>query len=136
MRSGSNPELRSPESPEECLRTQVGLHLPKGEDLAGVANGTYAAELAQLTEGLLALDRPAYVRVGFEFNGEWNGYFRHVNQQQDGMMAMLMAVGVGGPASNPKGAVGGMDFGAQPQYFTSKYQLNGSITSFIDHTIR
>jgi hypothetical protein len=53
---------------------QVGLHLPKGDDLAGVANGTYSAELGLLREGLLAFGRPLFVRVGFEFNGEWNDY--------------------------------------------------------------
>jgi hypothetical protein len=39
-----------------------------------VANGTYAAELDALRQGLREFGRPVFVRVGFEFNGEWNGY--------------------------------------------------------------
>ncbi len=39
-----------------------------------VAAGAYDAQIRQFTDGLVALNRPAYVRIGFEFNASWNGY--------------------------------------------------------------
>lgn len=39
-----------------------------------VADGGYDAQIAQLCAGLRALARPVYLRIGFEFNGPWNGY--------------------------------------------------------------
>lgn len=53
---------------------QIGLSLPSGDDLRGVANGTFNHQIGQLVEGLIELDRPAYIRVGYEFNGQWNNY--------------------------------------------------------------
>jgi len=53
---------------------QIGLHLPNGANLSGVADGTYDVELQELVAGLKLLGRPSYVRVGYEFNGQWNNY--------------------------------------------------------------
>ena len=53
---------------------QIGLHLPNGANLSRVADGTYDTELQELVAGLKLLGRPAYVRVGYEFNGPWNNY--------------------------------------------------------------
>jgi hypothetical protein len=60
---------------------------PKGYDGA-VAAGLFDAQIDDFVTGLLSLDRPAFVRIGFEFNGEWNDYTpssfgnRHRHQQQ------------------------------------------------------
>jgi hypothetical protein len=39
-----------------------------------VAAGEYDAAIEQLCEGLASLERPAFLRLAYEFNGEWNGY--------------------------------------------------------------
>jgi hypothetical protein len=39
-----------------------------------VAEGHYDHAIAAFCAGLKTLSRPAFVRVGFEFNGRWNGY--------------------------------------------------------------
>ena len=61
-------------SPGAYVVPQIGLNLPHGNELAGVGNGTYDAQIAELVAGLSLLNRPAYVRVGYEFNGQWNNY--------------------------------------------------------------
>lgn len=53
---------------------QIGLSLPHGDDLHKVQSGEYDVAIAEVAKGLRALDRPAYVRVGFEFNGQWNNF--------------------------------------------------------------
>eukprot|EP00927_Polykrikos_kofoidii_P061716 TRINITY_DN56556_c0_g1_i1.p1 TRINITY_DN56556_c0_g1~~TRINITY_DN56556_c0_g1_i1.p1 ORF type:complete len:471 (+),score=67.69 TRINITY_DN56556_c0_g1_i1:88-1500(+) len=53
---------------------QIGLALPQGSELAKVGWGYYDVAIGELTRGLKALGRPAYVRVGYEFNGDWNNY--------------------------------------------------------------
>jgi hypothetical protein len=61
---------------------QIGLHF-NGGALEGKAEPHYEHEVAEghldvqigaFCAGLRSLDRPAYVRIGFEFNGPWNGY--------------------------------------------------------------
>jgi hypothetical protein len=39
-----------------------------------VADGQLDAQIHALCEGLRLLQRPASIRIGFEFNGPWNGY--------------------------------------------------------------
>jgi len=39
-----------------------------------VAAGELDASLDALVDGLRALGRPAFLRLGYEFNGQWNGY--------------------------------------------------------------
>jgi hypothetical protein len=39
-----------------------------------VAEGKYDAQIEALCRGLKYLNRPVYLRIGFEFNGSWNGY--------------------------------------------------------------
>ena len=39
-----------------------------------VAEGKYDAEIANLITFFKKLDRSVYLRLGYEFNGEWNGY--------------------------------------------------------------
>lgn len=58
---------------------QIGLsmthdskpHLHYEQD---VAAGAYDAAIEALCDALAALRRPAFLRIGFEFNGPWNGY--------------------------------------------------------------
>lgn len=53
---------------------QLGLQLPLNGGEARVADGSYDTALAALRVGLLALQRPVWLRVGYEFNGPWNNY--------------------------------------------------------------
>ena len=69
---------------------QIGLSMNAGNAAthyeADVASGAWDVALRQLCAGLQSLDRPVYLRIGYEFNGSWNGYvaatyvaaFRHV----------------------------------------------------------
>jgi hypothetical protein len=64
------------------LAPQIGLHLagdardehPEPHYEHEVAAGQLDDQIAAFGVGLRALQRPAYVRIGFEFNGPWNGY--------------------------------------------------------------
>lgn len=53
---------------------QLGLQLPLNGGEAAVASGALDAAVRALTAGLRALARPVFLRVGYEFNGPWNGY--------------------------------------------------------------
>ena len=57
---------------------QIGLSL-NGGDARGhyedeVASGVLDGRVKDLCAGIQSLGRPVYLRVGYEFNGEWNGY--------------------------------------------------------------
>jgi len=39
-----------------------------------VAQGEYDEQIEQLCQALSELGAPAFVRIGYEFNGSWNGY--------------------------------------------------------------
>lgn len=64
------------------LLPQIGLHLagdardehPEPHYENEVAQGLLDDQIAAFAAGLRSLQRPAYVRIGFEFNGPWNGY--------------------------------------------------------------
>ena len=53
---------------------QLGLQLPLNGGEARIADGSYDSALEALRVGLLALERPVWLRVGYEFNGAWNNY--------------------------------------------------------------
>ena len=61
------------------LIPQIGLSMtkdgaPEQHYEHEVAAGKYDAQIEALCRGLRDLGRPAYVRIGYEFNGQWNGY--------------------------------------------------------------
>jgi hypothetical protein len=57
------------------LVPQIGLSLPHDGKEILVANGSYDNAIHAFVAGLRALaPRPAYVRIGYEFCGPWNGY--------------------------------------------------------------
>jgi hypothetical protein len=61
------------------LIPQIGLSItrdgsPEMHYEEDVARGEYDDRLDEVVEGLKRLDRPAFLRIGFEFNGHWNGY--------------------------------------------------------------
>lgn len=76
----------------DLIIPQIGLSLNAGDAHkhydGAVALGAEDAHLQQLCDGLRSLDRPVFLRVGYEFNGSWNGYvpptyiaaFRHIAQ--------------------------------------------------------
>jgi len=58
---------------------QVGLSMTKDGTPSlhyeqNVAAGKYDAQLHAILSGLLSLNVPIYLRIGYEFNGHWNGY--------------------------------------------------------------
>jgi hypothetical protein len=64
---------------EERLIPQIGLSMTKdgSPELRyehAVAAGEHDAAIERFVAGLGSLDRPAFVRIGYEFNGHWNGY--------------------------------------------------------------
>lgn len=74
----------------DYLVPQLGLSLNQGAATlhydAAVASGSMDKQLADLCTGLKSLDRPVFLRIGYEFNAPWNGYapdtyiaaFRHI----------------------------------------------------------
>jgi uncharacterized protein (TIGR03437 family) len=64
--------------PGVFLIPQIGLNMATGvadHYEAQVAAGAYDQQIANLVEGLRRLALPAYLRIGYEFNGlTWNGY--------------------------------------------------------------
>ncbi len=46
---------------------QFGFYIPS----AGMPDGQYEAQLQRMADGLNLLDRPCYMRIGYEFNGVW-----------------------------------------------------------------
>ena len=79
--------------PQTFLIPQIGLGMtgsgkpPKPYD-DKVAAGQMDAQIDRFCAGLKSLGRPAFIRIGYEFNGQWNGYhpetykaaFRHVTE--------------------------------------------------------
>lgn len=67
----------------------LGLYMVDhtGTNLEHVAGGTHDAAIDRLGDFLLSLQRPVFVRVGYEFDGTWNHYepepykraFRHIS---------------------------------------------------------
>ena len=58
---------------------QIGLSMVAGKDTgdgrdALVAEGGCDEQLEVFVEALRALGRPAFIRIGYEFEGPWNGY--------------------------------------------------------------
>ncbi|AWG23223.1 hypothetical protein FFWV33_17665 [Flavobacterium faecale] len=58
---------------------QIGLGFTGGKDTGAgldkeVADGKYDQQLQAFYKVLLELDRPSFTRIGYEFEGDWNGY--------------------------------------------------------------
>jgi Glycosyl hydrolase family 26 len=65
--------------PQTFLIPQIGLSMtgnrnPEEHYEHKVAAGELDAQIDQFCAGLKDLGRPAYIRIGYEFNGHWNGY--------------------------------------------------------------
>ncbi len=57
------------------LVPQIGLSMPHNGGEEKIADGSYDNALAAFVAGMRALaPRPAFIRIGYEFNGPWNGY--------------------------------------------------------------
>lgn len=75
-----------------CILPQLGMHMNRDEDpghtyYEQIAQGKMDTVLKRYLSAIATLDSPMFLRIGFEFNGEWNGYtqpevyvaaFRHV----------------------------------------------------------
>lgn len=64
---------------EELLIPQIGLSMtsdgkPENHYEHLVAQGEYDQQIEKFAAGLKYMERPCFVRIGYEFNGHWNGY--------------------------------------------------------------
>lgn len=62
-----------------CILPQLGMHMNRDENpehtyYAKVAQGKMDGILGRYLKAIDSLDTPLFLRIGFEFNGEWNGY--------------------------------------------------------------
>jgi hypothetical protein len=58
---------------------QIGLNMTGGKDTGAgreseIADGTKDANIEAFCLAVKALNRPVFVRIGYEFEGSWNGY--------------------------------------------------------------
>ncbi len=61
------------------LMPQIGLALTSGKEggtgaTAAIARGDYDAHIAAFIKAMKIVNRPSYVRIGYEFEGSWNNY--------------------------------------------------------------
>lgn len=75
---GSDLKLHLSRLPDGVI-PQVGLSYVGGNDTRSgldqqVAEGKYDDQIAAFVSGLKNLDVPAFVRIGYEFEGSWKGY--------------------------------------------------------------
>lgn len=61
------------------LLPQIGLALTSGKEggtgaTTAIARGDYDEHIAAFVDALKIVDRPSYVRIGYEFEGSWNNY--------------------------------------------------------------
>jgi len=64
---------------DRYLIFQIGLSMtedgqPQEHYEQDVADGKYDTRLQKLCDEWRAMDRPIFLRIGYEFNGQWNGY--------------------------------------------------------------
>lgn len=115
------------------LVPQIGLYMNGGglDEHPGpnyeheVADGRYDTAIALFCKGLRQLQRPAFVRIGFEFNGSWNGYQpkpfraawrRIVSALRDERLDQVAAVWCYCPLPSSREQVGRMDRDYVPYY--------------------
>lgn len=65
---------------------QIGISMVGGKDNGKgrdkkVAEGKYDKEIAALVRIVQKIDRPCFVRIGYEFDGSWNGYHADTYRQ-------------------------------------------------------
>ncbi|MCP3995877.1 MAG: hypothetical protein GY722_12560 [bacterium] len=60
--------------PDAAMAIGVYLVDHSGTNLAHIADGTHDDAIDDLGAFITELDRPVYVRLGYEFDGEWNRY--------------------------------------------------------------
>lgn len=65
--------------PSQPTVLQIGLNMTAGKDdgtgsAKWVAKGRYDAAINAFIEALKSFNVPAYVRIGYEFEGDWNNY--------------------------------------------------------------
>jgi hypothetical protein len=57
------------------LIPHLGLCMTPGDpNVHDVAIGKYDLAIAQMANGISLLGRPIFIRIGYEFNGQWNNY--------------------------------------------------------------
>jgi hypothetical protein len=71
-------QIETQHLPKETM-LQIGLGFTGGNDTGKgldkeVAEGKYNKELDAFYQALITLNRPSFTRIGFEFEGQWNGY--------------------------------------------------------------
>ncbi len=61
------------------IMPQIGLNMTGGRDngsgkVASVASGEFDSQITAFVQAIKKLDRKTFVRIGYEFEGAWNGY--------------------------------------------------------------
>jgi beta-mannanase len=61
------------------IMPQIGLNMTSGKDnssgkVSAVATGEFDVQIATFVQAIKSLNRKTFVRIGYEFEGAWNGY--------------------------------------------------------------
>jgi len=71
-----NPDIMEAHNVFPGAMLQIGLQLPvhNDNDLAAIGDGGYDRQLEEMAEVYRSIRLPVFLRIGYEFDGEWNGY--------------------------------------------------------------
>lgn len=71
-----NPDILEAHNVFPGAYLQIGLQLPihDDDDLRAIGEGGYDAQLDELADVYRRIKLPIFLRIGYEFDGEWNGY--------------------------------------------------------------
>ncbi|WND03574.1 glycosyl hydrolase [Temperatibacter marinus] len=76
---GSNAYLAAQEYPHAAL--VIGLSIAEADEKGGVKNiaaGMHDAKISKLAQFFKVIDKPVYLRIGYEFDGAWNAGYEQV----------------------------------------------------------
>ncbi len=76
---GEHVRSKLEETGRKDIMPQIGLNLTGGHDTGEgldelIAKGKYDDRIDAFCQALEIIDRPMFVRIGYEFEGSWNGY--------------------------------------------------------------
>ncbi len=73
---GKNPDIIEAHNLFPGAFLQIGLQLPTHNtpELEKIGNGLYDREIKKMLENYKSVNLPIFLRIGYEFDGEWNGY--------------------------------------------------------------
>ncbi|GEM_PF-1809928 len=71
-----NPDILEAHNVFPGAMLQIGLQLPihNDNDLAAIGEGGYDRQIEEMADLYRSIQLPVFLRIGYEFDGEWNGY--------------------------------------------------------------